>query len=45
VNETQLRFNAGPARVYRIPLDLFPGLGGYAHLVVAPGATVLIDQI
>jgi hypothetical protein len=43
VNATQLRFDAGPARIYRLPLDLFPGLGGYAHLVVAPGATVLID--
>ncbi|HSR48423.1 MAG TPA: MBL fold metallo-hydrolase [Anaerolineales bacterium] len=37
------RFEAGPARVYRIPLDLFPGLRGYAHLICAPGLTVLID--
>jgi len=37
------RFEAGAARLYRIPLDLFPGLTGWAHLVVAPGAQVLID--
>jgi glyoxylase-like metal-dependent hydrolase (beta-lactamase superfamily II) len=29
--------------VYRIPLDLFPGLTGFAHLVAAPGLTALID--
>ena len=37
------RFEAGEARLYRIPLDLFPGLSGWAHLVLAPGAAVLID--
>jgi len=37
------RFEAGDARLYRIPLDLFPGLSGWAHLVLAPGAAVLID--
>jgi glyoxylase-like metal-dependent hydrolase (beta-lactamase superfamily II) len=37
------RFEAGDARVYRFPLDLFPGLTGYAHLALAPGVAVLID--
>lgn len=37
------RFEAGEARLYRIPLDLFPGLTGYAHLVMAPGMAALID--
>lgn len=37
------RFEAGEARLYRIPLDLFPGLTGYAHLVLAPGMAALID--
>lgn len=31
------RFEAGDARLYRIPLELFPGLDGWAHLVMAPG--------
>ena len=43
MKEIPQRFDAGPARIYRIPLDLFPGLTGYAHLVVAPEGTVLID--
>jgi glyoxylase-like metal-dependent hydrolase (beta-lactamase superfamily II) len=30
------RFDAGDGRLYRIPLDLFPGLSGYAHLVLVP---------
>jgi glyoxylase-like metal-dependent hydrolase (beta-lactamase superfamily II) len=30
------RFDAGEARLYRIPLELFPGLAGWAHLVLAP---------
>lgn len=34
--------NAG-ARVYRLPLDLFPGLKGYAHLVFAGDVTALVD--
>jgi hypothetical protein len=36
MSETPQRFDAGSVRIYRIPLDLFPGLTGYAHLVVAP---------
>ncbi len=43
MNETPQRFDAGTVRIYRIPLDLFPGLTGYAHLVVAPQCVVLID--
>jgi glyoxylase-like metal-dependent hydrolase (beta-lactamase superfamily II) len=31
------------ARIYRIPLDLFPGLKGYAHLVYAGNFIALID--
>jgi len=30
-------------RIYRLPLDLFPGLRGYAHLVCRNGITVLVD--
>lgn len=37
------QFIAGEARIYRIPLDLFPGLTGFAHLVCAPGITALVD--
>jgi glyoxylase-like metal-dependent hydrolase (beta-lactamase superfamily II) len=37
------RFEAGEARLYRIPLDLLPGLAGWAHLVLAPGLAALID--
>ncbi|HMK09293.1 MAG TPA: MBL fold metallo-hydrolase [Anaerolineales bacterium] len=37
------RIEAGEARLYRIPLDLFPGLSGYAHLVLAPNFAALID--
>jgi glyoxylase-like metal-dependent hydrolase (beta-lactamase superfamily II) len=33
----------GGARVYRIPLDLFPGLSGFAHLVVSDGFVALVD--
>lgn len=33
----------GGARVYRLPLELFPGFLGYAHLVVAEGWTILVD--
>ncbi|MGH2621785.1 MAG: hypothetical protein ACRDHG_14620, partial [Anaerolineales bacterium] len=31
------------ARVYRIPLELFPTLEGFAHVVVAGDLTALID--
>lgn len=37
------RYEAGESRLYRIPLDLFPGLSGYAHLVLATGIAALID--
>jgi glyoxylase-like metal-dependent hydrolase (beta-lactamase superfamily II) len=30
-------------RVYRIPLDLFPDLSGFAHLVVSDGFVALVD--
>ena len=43
MSEAPLRFDAGDARVYRIPLDLFPSLTGYAHLLVAPECIALID--
>ncbi|HET7010652.1 MAG TPA: MBL fold metallo-hydrolase [Anaerolineales bacterium] len=33
----------GGSRVYRLPLDLFPGLRGYAHLVLADPLSVLVD--
>ena len=35
--------SSNAARVYRIPLELFPGLSGYAHLVFADDYAVLID--
>jgi glyoxylase-like metal-dependent hydrolase (beta-lactamase superfamily II) len=31
------------ARVYRLPLDLFPGLRGFAHLVLDDGFSALVD--
>jgi glyoxylase-like metal-dependent hydrolase (beta-lactamase superfamily II) len=31
------------ARVFRIPLELFPSLNGFAHLVIADEITALID--
>jgi glyoxylase-like metal-dependent hydrolase (beta-lactamase superfamily II) len=31
------------ARIYRIPLDLFPILKGYAHLVIADDVIALVD--
>ena len=43
MNRKPERFEAGDARLYRIPLDLFPGLTGYAHLAVGSGFAVLID--
>jgi glyoxylase-like metal-dependent hydrolase (beta-lactamase superfamily II) len=30
-------------RIYRIPLELFPDLSGFAHLVVADGFAALVD--
>jgi glyoxylase-like metal-dependent hydrolase (beta-lactamase superfamily II) len=43
VNRQPERFETGDARLYRIPLDLFPGLSGWAHLVLAPGLAALVD--
>ncbi len=43
MNEAPQRYAAGGVRIYRIPLDLFPGLTGYAHLVRAPEHAILID--
>ena len=34
----------GGARVYRLPLRLFPGLDGFAHLVLDGGQQVLVDS-
>ena len=31
------------ARIYRIPLDLFPGLQGYAHILFTENIVALID--
>lgn len=31
------------AKIYRIPLDLFPGLQGYAHIVIKGNIVALID--
>lgn len=33
----------GGARVYRLPLEEFPGFWGYAHLVIADGLRALVD--
>ena len=32
------------ARVYRLPLEVFPGFWGYAHLVMADGFSALVDS-
>ncbi len=32
------------ARVYRLPLEVFPGFWGYAHLVLADGFSALVDS-
>lgn len=34
---------AGGARIYRIPLEVFPGMLGYAHLVIAGDYVALVD--
>lgn len=34
---------SGGGRIYRIPLDIFPGMHGYVHLVVLKNLVVLID--
>lgn len=42
--ETITRFEtAGGARIYRIPLQVFPNLWGYAHLVIAGDYVALVD--
>ncbi|TET33827.1 MAG: MBL fold metallo-hydrolase [Anaerolineales bacterium] len=35
--------NSGGDRIYRIPLDIFPGMHGYAHLVITKDLLVLFD--
>jgi glyoxylase-like metal-dependent hydrolase (beta-lactamase superfamily II) len=35
--------SSGGARVYRMPLELFPGFWGFAHLVIADGFRALVD--
>ncbi len=42
--KTEVFLSEGGARIYRIPLLLFPELWGYAHLVVADGLTALVDR-
>ncbi len=34
---------SGGDRIYRIPLDIFPGMHGYAHLVITEDLVVLFD--
>ncbi|HUS85502.1 MAG TPA: MBL fold metallo-hydrolase [Anaerolineales bacterium] len=34
---------SGGDRIYRIPLDIFPGMHGYAHLVITKDLVVLFD--
>lgn len=38
-----VHISSNGARIYRIPLDLFPSLSGYAHLVFVESYIVLID--
>ena len=42
-SSVSVHHSSNAARVYRIPLELFPGLSGYAHLVFADNHIVLID--
>lgn len=35
--------SSGGARVYRLPLEVFPDFWGYAHLVLADGLAALVD--
>jgi glyoxylase-like metal-dependent hydrolase (beta-lactamase superfamily II) len=35
--------SGGGARIYRLPLEVFPGFWGYAHYVIAEGVRALID--
>jgi glyoxylase-like metal-dependent hydrolase (beta-lactamase superfamily II) len=41
--KTEVFASGGGARIYRIPIHLFPELWGYAHLVVADGIVALVD--
>ena len=44
MDPTVQRFETdGGARVYRLPLEVFPGFWGFAHLVMADGLRALID--
>lgn len=44
LDESIVRFEtAGGARIYRIPLQVFPSLRGYAHLVIAGEYAALVD--
>lgn len=42
-NEIEVYTSSSDARIYRIPLDLFPGLKGFAHLIFADEVTALLD--
>jgi glyoxylase-like metal-dependent hydrolase (beta-lactamase superfamily II) len=42
-DEIETFYCSGGSRIYRIPLDLFPGLKGYAHLLYMNDLVVLID--
>ncbi len=35
--------SGGGARIYRIPVEAFPGFGAYAHLVIADDVRALVD--
>ena len=39
----ELYASSGGARIYRIPMDVFPDMVGYAHLVYRDGLVVLVD--
>lgn len=41
--KTEAFTSSGGVRIYRIPMQLFPELWGYAHLVVADGIVALVD--
>ena len=45
MNKTEIGVfhSSGGSRIYRIPLDLFPGLKGFAHLLYTKDLMVLID--
>ncbi len=41
--KTEVFASRGGARIYRIPIHLFPELWGHVHLVVADGVVALVD--